>query len=153
MASQITSLTIVYSTIYSGADQRKHQSSAPLAFVRGIHRSPVNSSHKWPITRKMFPFGDVTLGIAGLGISHLPLDGYNKGLSWIPLLSGKGDTKINHNNAVSHADRWNPTHCTQTPLTKDLRFIAAAFITHSLRRIFMSWPDCSLTIQMGYIWS
>ena len=39
MASQIPSLTIVYSTIYSGADQRKHQSSASLAFVRGIYRS------------------------------------------------------------------------------------------------------------------
>ena len=38
MASQITSLTIVYSTVYSGADQSKHQSSAPLAFVWGIHR-------------------------------------------------------------------------------------------------------------------
>ena len=39
MASQITSLTIVYSTVYSEANQRKHQSSASLAFVRGIHRS------------------------------------------------------------------------------------------------------------------
>ena len=38
IASQITSLTIVYSTVYSGADQRKHQGSASLAFVRGIHR-------------------------------------------------------------------------------------------------------------------
>ena len=38
VASQITSLTIVYSAVYSGADQRKHQSSAPLAFVWGIHR-------------------------------------------------------------------------------------------------------------------
>ena len=37
MASQITSLAIVYSTVYSGADQRKHQSSVSLAFVRGIH--------------------------------------------------------------------------------------------------------------------
>ena len=51
MASQITSLTIVYSTVYSDADQRKHQSSASLAFVRGIHRGPVNSPHKWPVTR------------------------------------------------------------------------------------------------------
>ena len=59
MASQITSLTIVYSTVYSGADQSKHQSSASLAFVRGIHRGPVNSPHKWPVTRKMFPFDDV----------------------------------------------------------------------------------------------
>ena len=50
MASQITSLIIVYSTIYSGG-QRKHQSSASLAFVWGIHRWPVNSPHKWPVTR------------------------------------------------------------------------------------------------------
>ena len=61
MASQITSLTIVYSTVYSDADQRKHQSSASLAFVRGIHRGPVNSPHKWPVTRKMFPFDDVIM--------------------------------------------------------------------------------------------
>ena len=37
---------------YSGADQRKHQSSASLVFVRGIHRWPVNCPHKWPVTRK-----------------------------------------------------------------------------------------------------
>ena len=63
MASQITSLTIVYSIVYSGADQRKHQSSASLAFVRGIHQWPVNSPHKWPVTRKMFPFDDVIMHI------------------------------------------------------------------------------------------
>ena len=61
MASQITSLTIVYSTVYSGADQRKHQSSASLAFLRGIHRWPVNSPHKGPVARKMFPFDDVIM--------------------------------------------------------------------------------------------
>ena len=61
MASQITRLTIVYSTVYSGADQRKHQSSASLAFVRGIHRRPVNSPHKGPVTRKRFPFDDVIM--------------------------------------------------------------------------------------------
>ena len=61
MASQITSLTIVYSTVSSDADQRKHQSSASLAFVRGIHRGPVNSPHKWPVSRKMFPFDDVIM--------------------------------------------------------------------------------------------
>ena len=63
MASQITSLTIVYSTVYSGADQRKHQKSVSLAFVRGICRSPVNSPHKRPVTRKMFPFDDVIMPI------------------------------------------------------------------------------------------
>ena len=62
IASQITSLTIVYSTVYSDADQRKHQSSASLAFVRGIHRGPVNSPHKWPVTQKMLPFDDVIMG-------------------------------------------------------------------------------------------
>ena len=41
MASQITAVSSVCSTVCSGADQRKHQSSAPLAFVRGIHRWPV----------------------------------------------------------------------------------------------------------------
>ena len=61
IVSQITSLTIVYSTVYSDADQRKHQSSASLAFVRGIHRRPVNSPHKWPVTRKIFPFDDVIM--------------------------------------------------------------------------------------------
>ena len=61
MASQITSLTIVFSTVYSGTDQRKHQSSASLAFVRAIHRWLVNSVHKWPVARKMFPFNYVIM--------------------------------------------------------------------------------------------
>ena len=58
MASQITSLASVSSTVYSGADQSKHQSSVTLALVWGIHRGPVNSPHKWPVTRQMFPFDD-----------------------------------------------------------------------------------------------
>ena len=61
IASLLTSLTIVYSTVYSDADQRKHESSASLAFVWGIHRGPVNSPHKWLVTRKMFPFDDVIM--------------------------------------------------------------------------------------------
>ena len=61
MASQITSLTIFYQTVYTGADQRTHQSSASLAFVRGIHRWPVNSPQKGPVTRKMLPFDDVIM--------------------------------------------------------------------------------------------
>ena len=55
MAFQITSFTIdVYSTVYSGADQRKHQSSASLAFVRGIHRWSVNSRTKGQLRGKRF---------------------------------------------------------------------------------------------------
>ena len=61
MASQITSLTIINSAVYPGADQRKHQSSASLAFVQGIHRSPVNSPHKGPVTWKIFPFDDIIM--------------------------------------------------------------------------------------------
>ena len=71
MTSQITSLTIVYSTVYSGAEQREHQSSASLAFVRGLHRGPVNSPHKWPVTRKIFPFDDV---IMNSGNGSIPSD-------------------------------------------------------------------------------
>ena len=66
MASKITSLTIVFPTVYSGAAQRKHQNSKSLAFVWGIHWSSVNSPHKgqWlvdkePVMQKMFPFDDV----------------------------------------------------------------------------------------------
>ena len=61
IASQITNVLIVYSTVYSGADQRKHQSSGSLAFLRGIHRWPVNSPHKGPVTRKILPFDDVIM--------------------------------------------------------------------------------------------
>ena len=61
MAFQITSLTSVYSTVHSGEDQRKHQSSASLAFVQGIHRWPMNSPHKWPVMRKMFAFDDIIM--------------------------------------------------------------------------------------------
>ena len=57
MASKITSLTIVYSIVYSGGDQRQHQSSASLALVQRIHRGP----HKGPVTRKMFPFDDIIM--------------------------------------------------------------------------------------------
>ena len=63
IASQITSLTIDYSTCYSDKDQRKHQSSA---FVRGIHLGPVNSPHKGPVTRKMFPFDDAIMPVLNM---------------------------------------------------------------------------------------
>ena len=61
IASQITSLTIVYLTVYSGADQRKKKRFASLAFVRGIHRWPVNSPRSGPVTRKKLPFDDVIM--------------------------------------------------------------------------------------------
>ena len=67
MASQITNFKIVYSTVYSGADQRKHQSSASQAFLLGIHRWPVNSPHKGPVTRIMFLFDDIIMIFFSVG--------------------------------------------------------------------------------------
>ena len=61
MTSQITSVSIVCSTVCSRVDQRKYQISASLSFVRGIQRSPVDSPHKGPVTRKIFPLGDVIM--------------------------------------------------------------------------------------------
>ena len=61
VASQITVVWNIYSTVCSGADERRHQSSASLAFVRGIHRGPVNSLHKGSVTRKMYPYDDVIM--------------------------------------------------------------------------------------------
>ena len=63
MASQITGAAMVCSAVCSGAYQRKHQSSASLAFVRGIHRWPVNSPHKGLVTQKMVPFDDVIMNL------------------------------------------------------------------------------------------
>ena len=68
MAYQITGVSIVYSNVCPGVYQRKHQSSALLAFVKGIHRLPVNSQDKEPVTQKMFPFDDVIMQY------HMPSD-------------------------------------------------------------------------------
>ena len=58
--------------VYSDADQRKRQSSASLAFVREIHRRPVNSPHKWPVKRKMFPFDYVIMAPTDWELCWLP---------------------------------------------------------------------------------
>ena len=79
MASQIISITIiVYSNVYSGANQRKHQSFSSLAYVRVIHWWPVNSPHKGPVTREMFPFDDVIMGCgqAHVNIKVIPIFNY-----------------------------------------------------------------------------
>ena len=101
MASQIASLTIVYSTINSGTDQRKHQSSASLAFVWGIHRWPVNSPHKGPVPRNMFPFDNVIMKSKGnvfvlsphpgLKLSSADFDRY---LSWYTYIIRLGSDAI-----------------------------------------------------------
>ena len=87
IASQITSLTIVCTTVYSDGDKRKHQSSASLAFVRGIHRGQVNSPHKWPVTRKKVSiwWRHHVPHIYNRGLFHYPTRHFNaryKTLSW-----------------------------------------------------------------------
>ena len=99
IASQITGVSIMYSIVCSGADQRKHKSSASLAFVRGIHRWPVVSPHKGPVTRKMFPFDDVIM--------------LNLTTGWTTTLDRSSAaqlsvylTKLSH-----HGDCWSPGAC------------------------------------------
>ena len=66
IVSQINGVSIACSTLCSGADQRKHQSSASLASVTEIHRWPVDSPHKEPVARKMFPLDDVIMNYGGV---------------------------------------------------------------------------------------
>ena len=87
IASQITSLTIFNSIVYSDPDQRKHESSASLPFVGEIHRGPVNSLHKWPVTRKMFTFGDVIMipranELIMMAIPSLILPAHDSNFAW-----------------------------------------------------------------------
>ena len=80
LASQITGISIVCSTVGSGADQRKHQNFASLIFVRGIHRWPSNSPHKRPVMRKMFPFDDVIMMQEKTSSSHWDVSIFNSPL-------------------------------------------------------------------------
>ena len=61
MTFRFTGVSIVYSTVCSDADQRKHHSSTLLALVTGIHQWRVNSLHKEPVTREIFPFDDIIM--------------------------------------------------------------------------------------------
>ena len=116
MASQITSFTIVYSSVYSGTDQRKLQSSASLAFVRGIHQWSVNSPHKGPVKRKVFLFDDVIMNIlhphGGNGYkSSMPkLRQLNKTAielqAWVSNHMQRKHSMISHIHVIISNDTW-----------------------------------------------
>ena len=113
IASQINSLTIVYSTVYSEEDQRKHQSYASLAFVRGIHRGPVNSPHKWQVRRKMFPFDDVIMITQMPGAKHVvKVKPIISNIStpamrcWIHLIKNTYENQIHHFNTLNKMVFW-----------------------------------------------
>ena len=80
-----------YSTVCSGANQRKHQSPASLAFVRGIHRWLMNSPHKMTVTRKMFPFDDVIMLLQDVFMEHHFL--------WVH--RSQGESNIRHFNVTA----------------------------------------------------
>ena len=133
IASQITSLTIVYSSVYSAQDQRKHQSSASLAFVRGIHRRPVNSPHKGPVTRKMFPFDNVIMGGARYAsIPATPAEFNGHGVYWCFEMS-------------SIYERWQPP-------TSTISFVLSVS-TQTVTKL--TWPDLlyweSENLQHSYL--
>ena len=103
VASQINSLTIVYSTVYSGSDQLKHRSFASLAFVRGIHRWPVNSPHKGSVTQKMFScFHLMTSSWYGM----TELSSHCKITLIALLFQSTSDAKSNQNDFTFQHRRW-----------------------------------------------
>ena len=98
MASQITRLTIVYATDYSGGDQRKYQSFASLDLR---HRWPVNSQRKWPVTRKMFPFDDVFMNDTQCIVYRSSGMQWSWPLGWWPVYWIR--TAINYGNVSCHS--------------------------------------------------
>ena len=104
IASWITSLTTIYLIVYSRADQRKHQSSASLAFVRRIHRRPVNSPHKGLVTRMMLPFDDVIIDDTAATWTHCC-----KISKWRDVVKCQSSTMINTPNLVASETSWDPT--------------------------------------------
>ena len=105
MASQTTSLTIIYSSVYSGADQRNHWGLVSLAFVRRIHRWPVNSPHKGPVTRKMPSFDDVIM--LSKCVNDMGLDKHRPQYMYAP--------QCNLVFLLSHTGCWPTTNNNQTP--------------------------------------
>ena len=105
MASQITSLTIAYTAFFSGADQRKHRSSASLAVVRGNHRWPVTSPQKWPVTPTMFLFDDVII-LTAMGLPP----GGNLGGRYLIILPYYQVSAIHHDDVIKwkHFSRYWP---------------------------------------------
>ena len=82
IASQITSLTVVYSTVSSDADQRKHQSSASLAFVWGIHRDRWIPRTKGQLRGKCF-YLMTSSWLPAYGHAFYHLYGHNNVLTWL----------------------------------------------------------------------
>ena len=127
MAPQITGVTIIYPIVCSGTDERKHQSFASLAFVRGVHLWPMNWPHKTPVTRKRFPFVDV--------IMICQIVGYHIRGKW--LIHDPKHHKDNKSQNLEH-DTYNQTAASQTIIppklvtwnTIECRYTATKYYPH-----------------------
>ena len=152
IASQITSLTIVYSTVYSGPDHRKHQSSASLAFEWGIHRGPVNSPPKWPVTRKMFPFDDVIMPHAACCSCHVSF-----------IKQGKSEERDTCNRPCNHTQIdsnrqlispcgleiwWTTSQNNKTPLLYYIKLGASLQIHRWIQTVVIG-RKCSVRVKIG----
>ena len=116
--SQITSVSIVYSTVCWGANQRKHHSSASPTFMGEIHQWPVNSPHKRPVTRKIFPFYDVImLQCWSWPYRNLP----STGLSARPVQCRGHGGRIHVYGTDAHRPNANdPNTCTSSQIAKTI---------------------------------
>ena len=143
-------LTIVYSSVYSGAGHRKHQSPASLAFVQGIHRWPVNSPHKRPVTRKSFPFDDVIM--VPISVDHLMT---NREL-WNPLskaVPGKFHWSGEHNkrNCLQHPANFHRSRAWQ--IVQIVKTGDCWGPCTMLGYLYTQWGPslCSTNIEYGYL--
>ena len=165
IASQITSLTIVYSTVYSDADQRKHQSSASLAFVLGIHRGPV--------TQKMFPFDDVIMLFCFLTHAEMPRSGFRDRSPYLKIFGqigiDNGVVELHWTEFLyiwsrfhNHADfKWALTTFTELRIIQMTEFqrdqfvcytqtYQAAWILHTaIKQILSSMPNLNTNFPQG----
>ena len=141
LASQITSLTVVYSIVYSGVIQRKHQSSASLAFVREIHRGPVNFPQKWPVTRKMFPFDDVIMRKNGSVTSLDP----NSRLG--PHKFSLHGTVGHHGNSM-HCGHYSPSVncCGQHSNAMIMELRNVITVIHTTLQLYIDFINCSWSV-------
>ena len=119
IVSQITGISIVCLTICPCTDQRKHQSSTSLAFVRGIHWWPVDSPHKRPVTQKMFPFDHVIMLIKIVGVDGMVFE-----YQVITTNNNHRNHHHHHNHHNHHCHyRMNDTYCVDMMNNKRFWFV------------------------------
>ena len=137
IVSQITSLTIANSTAYSDADQRKHQSSVSLAFVRGIHRGPGTSPHKGPVTRKVFPFDDVIISSFCVGAITYPYHNPNVASAKARSLRGT-DAYPAGSNKITGKGKWRLTQFHEKQTSSSEIYLKTLLVVYNNWNIMVS---------------